>query len=678
MDAHHPDPRREVERRLILLLATLLVSNPFIVFLLTRSIMVAASVTVACVVLTQAVFSRAMPRLLGAYVFNALVVLSVFAHAEVVVLFAYPDYVIPNLYKIENGYYFNQPFLDQTFRSREFSARYRTNAQGFRIGQGQDPSLELAKVDWLVLGDSFTQGAQVEFEELFTTKLNVRFPDKVVANAGISGLGIAQEYNYFVRKGQELDPDLVILQLGSFNDFVNVEPRPVAFSDRLTTHSAFIRLLLTNLKSPNPAELPLGRWTEPFHPDGRANADFNIFYNESSPTKQRDIEAFGRYLGLFKQAVESSSAHLLVVLLPTREQIRHDSLHQVLQTFSIDSKDVNMSRPNQLLKDLTQRLGIDFLDLLPAFRATIGDLYFQRDEHLTAFGHSVMAEAIGNFLEARIGQPTTQLLSREFAGDRYPMPSHDGTLVSYQSVRDGRMELFVASPDFSSRRQLTFSDVDKSHPTLSRDNTKILFTEGSADVLQTEVVLMKVDGSDRRVLTEGATVFGGIATLSPSNTKVAYAEWSYDPQSGKYSNSQIVILDLASGTKTLVTPPDRESWRPVFSPDETTLVYIAKSDGQFDVYLHDLPTGRERPLTRTPFEEWDPQFSPSGDHVVYAAHPDDNWDLFLHTLATGQTVRLTKTKGDEWDPSFTPDGSAVLFGGRFGLLEAIFALPLAR
>ena len=310
-----------LERRVILCLATLLVVNPVILFLLTANPVAALLITLASVLLLQATFSRPTLKILTAYLFNALVVLSLFAHAEIILLHAYPDYVIQNLYTVEDGYYFNRPFLDERFVDKEYAATYRTNAQGLRIGEGHDPARTVERADWLVLGDSFTQGAQVEFEELFTSLLNARFPDKVIINAGISGSGIGHEYNYFTDEGYRYEPSLVILQLGSFNDFMNVEPGRVGFTDRLMAHSAFIRFLLTDLRYQNPTELPLGRWTEPFYPDHRSNIDYNVFYTESSPYKQQDLAAFRRYVELLNETVTAKGAALLITLIPTKEQV---------------------------------------------------------------------------------------------------------------------------------------------------------------------------------------------------------------------------------------------------------------------------------------------------------------------------------------------------------------------
>ena len=229
----------KLDRRIILLLATLLLVNPFVLFLLSRSVVLSMAACIVCVGALQLSYRS---RALLVVMFNSLALMSAFVHAEVLLIYGFPSHVIENLYTMENGYYFNRPTLDQRFRSNEFAVSYRTNVQGFRIGAGQEPTHDIAETDWLVLGDSFTQGAQVEFEDLYSTKLNLRFPDKVVVNAGISGMGIAHEYRYFADKGRRLTPSLVILQLGSFNDFMNVEPWPVSVTEHLLTRSALCRL----------------------------------------------------------------------------------------------------------------------------------------------------------------------------------------------------------------------------------------------------------------------------------------------------------------------------------------------------------------------------------------------------------------------------------------------------
>ena len=672
MQASLPTSKRE--HRIIALFACLLIANPIVVYLMTRQPVLTAALTIGCVLFGQALLTPKIPAVIRAYSFNAVAVLSAFAHAEVLLVYGFPDRVTPNLYEIRDGYYFNTPLLQPQFESDEFSVTYRTNSQGFRIGSGQEPAHSIDRADWLVLGDSFTQGAQVEFEHLYSTRLNVRFPDKIVVNAGISGMGVAQEYEYFVDAGRLLEPSLVILQVGSFNDFMNVSPRRAGLSEWLMTKSAFVRLLLSDLKYRDPSDLPLGRWTEPFYDSEAANRDFNIFYRLSSDTKERDLAQFANYLRRLNAAVVQQGGRFLVVLLPTREQADELSLEEVLTAFRIDSSRIDLRRPNDILLKLAESEGIAFVDLLPAFTSARSKLFFDGDEHLTPEGHALIADTIGDYLEQRDGPSKAAMLSRDLSGDRYPVMSQDGSLVAYQSIREGSSDLFIADPQFRDRRRLTTTRVDESHPMLSKDNRRVLFTEGSAEAMRTEIVIADIDDGRRTVITGDPNVFGAIPVFSPSNIRVAYAEWSF--RGSDATLPRIAVFDLTTGEKSYLTRTDQESWRPIFSPDERRLAYIAKSNGQFDVYVHDFGTGQATRLTNTEFDEWDPQFTPDGARLVFAAKEDGNWDLFAYDLESRGCERLTKTKGDEWDPSVSSDGRELLFAGRFGSLEAIFKMPL--
>ena len=103
------------------------------------------------------------------------------------------------------------------------------------------------------------------------------FPDKVIVNAGISGAGLYDELNYFKDKGKKLSPKVVFLQIGAFNDFMNIREHQPSLQDYIMEWSALYRYFEYNIA--NSDELPLGRWTEPFFPNKEDNIDNNIFFN---------------------------------------------------------------------------------------------------------------------------------------------------------------------------------------------------------------------------------------------------------------------------------------------------------------------------------------------------------------------------------------------------------------
>jgi len=670
-----------LEQRLLKLLVRLLIVilllNPVIVFLDTGSLIASILCPTFVLALMFVLNKKRSLSRLNVLLFNIVVIVSFFLHAEAILNCRYSEYIIEDIYRISRKYYFNKPYLDKTFRDKEFIVQYKTNKQGFRISAEDDPETTVNKADWLFIGDSYTQGAQVQYEDLFTSKLYDSFSNKIIVNAGISGFGIADEYYYFINEGRKLRPEKVFLQICNFNDFMNVKEKSSGFSDYLMHYSNFARLVLYNFKYANPAELPLGRWTEPFYPDVKSNRDYNIFYTEQSEQKIRDLKNFEHYLSKLNKAVKDIGAELIVFQIPTKEQIYYKYFEEVVTAFKLDIEKLDMKYPNTFLKNLCDGNEITYIDLLDDFLTAEGELFYQFDEHLNVPGHVQVANSISKYLlvEEDCQRPT--LLSRLNVGDRYPniaINSH-GTLT-YQSFRDGNFELFLSDTLLLNIERLTWNNIDEAHPYISPDGNLIAFTEGDQAGLKTKVALMQANGNGRKYITTQENTFGAIPAFNHTGTKIAYAEWQFDAD-GKLSNPRIVIFDLLQGEKHVITSDSFEHWRPVFSPDGKKLYFIAKeNNNQFDIYEYSLDEGVRRNITNTPYDEWDPAISPDGKTLVYAAQKNNNWDLFLHDLQLNQCKQLTDSQGDEWDPAFSPDGISLYYAGTFGLRNGIFKLTL--
>jgi lysophospholipase L1-like esterase len=650
--------------------------NPVVLRLLGQSVVSSLLVSGLAIAVVVGVATRCRRPAAAALAFNVVAILGICLHAELILRVAFPDRVIPNLYGIRDGYYFNEPLLAQRFSTPEYAASYYTNVQGLRIAPEQNAYQRVDTADWLFIGDSFTQGAQVDFAEMFTSKLYQRFPDRVVVNAGTSGLGLGQEFNYFAREGKLLKPQLVILVLGSFNDFMNVEAPTAGPREHLMAASALARLLL--MPSSDGEHLPLGRWTEPFQPAIQENVDYNVFYRQSSKRKAEDLRAFRETLAKFAGAVSEGGGRLLVALLPSREQVDPLALEAVLSAYGISESALDMRAPNDLARELTKELGVGFVDLLPAFREAGGGLFFEQDVHLTSRGHEVVARALGDYLEAVEGPSVAKLLSHSLDPERYPSFSQDGRQLVFQAVRGGASDLRLAGDSLEDPRWLTSTGVDETHQSLSRSKESLVFTVGSAESLRTDVVLLDLKTSARSVLTPGEDLFGAIPSFSRTGRQVVFAEWAFDRSSMQFTQPRIAVLDIASGKKSYLTSGQEEAWRPVFSPTDTAVVFIERVHGNFALKLFDLTPGTQTQLTETGYDEWDPQWAPDGGSIVYAAKADGNWDLFSVEVSTHSVSRITSTRGDEWDPFLSPDGKRLLYGGRFGSFEGILERPIGR
>lgn len=673
------EKNNQVTKRLALLLALVLLLNPVVIYLVSGSVWLGLLVPFFMVVIYFLLKERKGLKPLSTLVFNLAIIISFFLHAEAVFTFRFSDHIIEDLYVLGDRYYFNRPYLDQTFRDKEFVVSYRTNQQGFRIGAEDEADTQVAQADWLFIGDSYTQGAQVQYEELFTSRLFDSFPDKVIVNAGISGLGIADEYHYYLNEGKKLKAKKVFLQLCNFNDFMNVKERRSGFSDYLMHYSNFARFILYDFKFANPTELPLGRWAEPFYPDRKSNEDYNIFYKVQSDQKKQDLKNFEMYLRKFGEAVRENGAELVVLQVPTKEQVGYNYFEEVINNLHIDPAMLDMELPNRLLKNWCLENKIAYLDLHDDFSTSEKALFFEFDEHLNVDGHWQMASSIADFFY-RNGVEKTQVevLSRLNVGDRYPNFSlHRPQMLAYQSFRDGNMELFVSDSLLARPERLTHDKVDQVHPWISPLGDYLLFTEGDAVGDETKVVLMDVQTKAKHYLISDPLTFGAIPTADREWLRVTYPQWHKDPKTGRYSNPYIIVHELATGKVTQLSDDSSEAWRPIFSADGQSVFYISKQhQQQFDIFRCDLSTGKQTNLTRSKFDEWDIAVSPDGKSIAYAANRDGNWDIFIQELASGKVNRLSRSLGNEWDVAFSPDGTYLYYSGTFGLRNGIFRLKL--
>lgn len=657
----------------LVVLAAALV-NPIVLVLLGVTWPLAVGSMLAAVALLQLTFARFSSRLPTVYLVNALAVLGIWIHAEAIVRYRFSEWVMDDLYHIRRGYYVNRPGLRKVLRDKEFTVDYVTNKDGYRIGATFDPERSVERVDWLFIGDSYTQGAQVEFEQLYTSLLYRAFPSKVILNAGISGWGLQESLAFLQAEGQKLRPRVVFLQISNFNDFMKVQRRRASVTDWLMQESSLVRLMLQDIKYTNPTNLPLGRWVEPFYATDEENRRFNVFYVPSSPEKERDIESFGRTLAEIVKETRKLGAELILIQVPTKEQVSFTYLEEAVTQLKIDPRSLDMARPDTIVRRLAAALGIRLVNLLPAFRASAFPFY-RYDEHLNESGHAQTAQVLAAELTRWFGGDSEQILSSGSQPDRYPSFNAAGDSILYQSFRDGNHEIFIADVGFTSETRLTIDDVDEAHPVRMHGTNQLFFTVGDQAAQMTRVWTADAHARNPTPLDPDSSRCSAIPAASPDGHQVAYAEW---PCGQPNVASQVVVVNRRTGARVTPRLIGKNAWRPAFSPDGRRLAYIASVDGQLDVFECTLATGDCRQLTHTPFDEWDPMYAPDGERLAYSARANGNWDLFLLDLTTLTSRPLTSTIGDEWDAAFSPNGSTLVFGGEYGLVRGIYSLRLAH
>jgi lysophospholipase L1-like esterase len=82
------------------------------------------------------------------------------------------------------------------------------------------------------------------------------------------------------------------------------------------------------------------------------------------------------------------------VLVPDRYQVYPAAMAAKARYYRLDSADLDMMFPQQLMRDRLTRRGIPWLDVLPCLDPTDETLYYKSDNHLTPRGHDAVARCI--------------------------------------------------------------------------------------------------------------------------------------------------------------------------------------------------------------------------------------------------------------------------------------------
>jgi hypothetical protein len=279
---------------------------------------------------------------------------------------------------------------------------FTTNRHGLR-GPARPKAKTAGRRRVLVLGDSFTEGGQIDDADLFTARVEAALGDVEVVNAGVGGYGTVQEYLYLREEGLGFAPDLVVVVFYD-NDLIDnclpyspaIGPRPYAertdvgvrivedYSDDgflgfclplpgrsfLSRHSYVYRSLNDKLFQT--------LWARTLH--DRAEADHRRFDPETRRTILWDV------LQRMRALADSGGARFALVLAPTREQVEAGAAAELA-----------------FLEERCGAAGIPCLSLLPALReaAQSGTAqYFPRDIHWTRAGHATVARALEPFVRA--------------------------------------------------------------------------------------------------------------------------------------------------------------------------------------------------------------------------------------------------------------------------------------
>lgn len=269
----------------------------------------------------------------------------------------------------------------------------------------------------LVLGDSFMEALQVEFEASLPSLLEHSLAERTgkrieVINAGVSGWGTGDALRYLSEYGLRYQPDLVLVAMTLHND-VDDNLRAEWFAlqgDSLVERRRFqmstSRYRVVQLKAFLASRFQTYQLWRKVRRRGDIRRvgtllDEHIIQLFRAPPSERIVSGY-RLTELLLQRMDSVSkanrAGMAIVLLPLRVQLTDSSFAEFVRTAGVADSEMPPEKPQRFMTAAGQRLGVSVIDLLPAFRqwtaAGRPPLYLEHDGHWNSTGHRLAASTV--------------------------------------------------------------------------------------------------------------------------------------------------------------------------------------------------------------------------------------------------------------------------------------------
>jgi TolB protein len=253
--------------------------------------------------------------------------------------------------------------------------------------------------------------------------------------------------------------------------------------------------------------------------------------------------------------------------------------------------------------------------------------------------------------------------------DSAPSWSADGTLVAFESFRDGNFEIYVteaigatlmgetdlaqrqaASKGLLTQKRLTTNPTGDHSPLWSPTRMEIAFQSDQSG--NGNIYLVDVDGNQTQVTTSPEADFAH--SWSPDGNLLAYKI----AVGGDLS--KICVIERTGQNPYCVTKVPSEYSAPVWSPDGKFLAASAKQTKGYGIDVFRVTdvadiAGFADTVTHLFNPEVDPRgapfWAPDGLRlVVQAKAADGNMDLFSVLIPANEFTRLTKTAAYDGEP----------------------------
>ena len=252
-------------------------------------------------------------------------------------------------------------------------------------------------------------------------------------------------------------------------------------------------------------------------------------------------------------------------------------------------------------------------------------------------------------------------LTNNEAFDEDPAWSPDGTLIAFNTTRDGLMgDVYLMNADGTCPTRLVRDESGALGATWSPDGTKIAYQLNRNGGW--EIYVINADGTGSMRLTRDG--YGPV--WSPDGTKIAFSTdrdfpsdpFDFDPED---EYAAIYVINADGTDPTRLTHNMALDGGPVWSPDGTKIAFHSDRDGANGIYVMNADGTDLTQLTNELAAGCCPVWSPDGTKIAFLDSPDGNGDIFVMNSDGTSRIKLTNNVAFDGSHAWSPDGTKIAF-----------------
>lgn len=229
----------------------------------------------------------------------------------------------------------------------------------------------------------------------------------------------------------------------------------------------------------------------------------------------------------------------------------------------------------------------------------------------------------------------------------FPSWSPDNSLLTFISYKTNKPEINLYSYLDGSRLPFPVFNSMTSNPRISPDGKRMVFALSDARG-NIDIYVSKLDGTDRRNITNSSAINSTPTWSSPSGSQIAFV-------SNRDGTAQIYICDADGANLRRIPKEGGETDWPAWSPDGRWIAFHWKPRmaENFDIYIAEVATGQIRQLTSESGSNECPSWAPDGRHLAFQSNRTGSDQIFIMLANTNKPeLRMVTSQGANTCPAW--------------------------